>query len=230
MTEVPEDPTKRGLVPVARLNLDTEPDLVHLSVLKWIPACEAWATGMTLCGRSASQGALPDGTLVTCQDCEGYRDSYERALSGRPTAEQEEIAELKAQLADMVDAKASSYSMTMFAKIVAQKHQALAERKACLAETNRAREAEQAALRRVAELENVITWDTTCGNCAKLLDASYTETVRAEKAEALVQRVREVTPPKPAAGWQATYYDGWGDALAAVTDALDVRDWEEVAQ
>lgn len=100
MPEVTEDLTKRRhLVAVARLNLDSEPDLVHLSVLKWWPMVEAWATGMTLCGRSASQGALPADTVVTCQDCEGLRDSYERALEGRPTVEQEEIAGLRARAA-----------------------------------------------------------------------------------------------------------------------------------
>lgn len=42
----------------------------------------------------------------------------------------------------------------------------------------------------LAEHENAITWDTTCPNCAKLLDASYAETVRAEKAEAEVAAAR----------------------------------------
>jgi hypothetical protein len=46
-------------------------------------------------------------------------------------------------------------------------------------------EAQVAALTvEVLDYRNAITWDTTCFNCAKLLDSSYAETVRAEKAEA----------------------------------------------
>lgn len=36
----------------------------------------------------------------------------------------------------------------------------------------------------LAELNNAITWDTTCLHCSSLLDASYTATVHAEQAEA----------------------------------------------
>jgi NTP pyrophosphatase (non-canonical NTP hydrolase) len=35
----------------------------------------------------------------------------------------------------------------------------------------------------LAEYENAITWNTTCVSCAKLLDAAYAETIRAENAE-----------------------------------------------
>jgi hypothetical protein len=62
---------------------------------------------------------------------------------------------------------------------------------------------------RVAELENAITWETTCLNCARILDSCYTETVRAEKAEAAVQRVRE-------------WLDQWGPRLPdGACSALD---------
>lgn len=138
-----------------------------------------------------------------------------------------EAARERFQLAELMKLRTGAgFTMEALARKILEKRQAMAARDSCLVETNRAREAEQAALRRVAELENVITWDTTCGNCAKLLDTGYAETARAEKAEALIRRVRDVTAPEPASGWQATYYDGWGDALAAVGDALDVRDWE----
>lgn len=34
------------------------------------------------------------------------------------------------------------------------------------------------------EVDNAITWDTTCLNCSTLMDSVYAETMRAEKAEA----------------------------------------------
>lgn len=52
-----------------------------------------------------------------------------------------------------------------------------------------ARDAEIERLRvQVAEYENTLTWETTCSNCARLLDSGYAETVRAETAEAAVAR------------------------------------------
>lgn len=42
----------------------------------------------------------------------------------------------------------------------------------------------------VADYENTMTWETTCHNCAALLDSSIRETERAERAEAVVERVR----------------------------------------
>ena len=86
MSEAAElDRTRRYLRPVARLQLPSEPDLVHLSLYEWLPQWEEWATGMALCGRSTEQGALPDGTEVTCPNCEVYRPTYEAALE-RETA------------------------------------------------------------------------------------------------------------------------------------------------
>jgi hypothetical protein len=49
----------------------------------------------------------------------------------------------------------------------------------------------EAAEARVADYENRITWDTTCAQCATYLDASIKDHVRAEKAEAALERVRE---------------------------------------
>lgn len=170
------------------------------------------------------------GGFSTC--CDRPQDHVPMPDSPATAAVSEALSEAakeRFQLAELMKLRTGGgFTMEALARKIYEKRQAMAVRDSCLAETNRAREAEQAALRRVAELEAIITWDTTCGGCAKLLDTSYAETARAEKAEALLKRVQGVTAPEPAPGWQATYYDGWGDALAAVGDALDVRDWEEV--
>lgn len=114
-------------------------------------------------------------------------------------------------------------NMAAFGRKISEKRQALAERDACLAETNRARDAEQAALHRVAELENVITWDTTCAGCARLLDSCYGETVRAERAETALRLVQAVTAPRRDLSSPQEYFDAWEDALAAVRDAAVVE-------
>lgn len=44
-------------------------------------------------------------------------------------------------------------------------------------------------LAHLADYENRITWETNCGEHARLLDSCYAETVRAEKAEAELRRV-----------------------------------------
>jgi len=80
------DPKRRYLVPVARLQLPGEPDLVHLSLYEWLPRWEEWATGLALCGASAEQGALPDGTAVTCPDCQRYRPKYQATLDAQHRA------------------------------------------------------------------------------------------------------------------------------------------------
>lgn len=80
-TEATElDKTRRYLVPVERLRLPEEPDLVHLSLYEWEPRWEEWLTGLALCGRSTEQGALPDGTEVTCPGCGAYREKYQTVL------------------------------------------------------------------------------------------------------------------------------------------------------
>lgn len=93
---------RRRIVPVACRTLQGDPDGIHLAVEEWIPRADAWVTGPALCGRSAEQGALPADTPVTCTDhdgsCESYRDSYQRALDGRPTAQQEETDRLRDEL------------------------------------------------------------------------------------------------------------------------------------
>lgn len=44
--------------------------------------------------------------------------------------------------------------------------------------------------KKLLELEGALCWDTTCLNCASLLDKSYADYVRADKAEAEVQHLR----------------------------------------
>lgn len=55
----------------------------------------------------------------------------------------------------------------------------------------RAKDAE-AAVRRY---EHGISWNTTCQNCAHLLDQCYAETVRVETAEDALSRVRALHTP-----------------------------------
>jgi hypothetical protein len=83
---------------VACSTVTGEPDGIHLSVEEWNARWGEWLTSMALCGRSAEQGALPEGTAVTCAGCEDRRDHYERILAGRPVAEQERLAEAEAKL------------------------------------------------------------------------------------------------------------------------------------
>ena len=78
------DTSRSCLVPVARLELPGEPDLVHLSLCRWLPQYGEWVTGLALCGRSTEQGALPEGTVVTCPQCEVYRPKYQAVLEGEP--------------------------------------------------------------------------------------------------------------------------------------------------
>jgi hypothetical protein len=90
---------QRQIVPVACRTRSGDPDGIHLALLEWIPRADVWATGPAFCGQSAEQGALPDDTPITCTDhngsCESYRDSYQRVLDGRPTAQQEETDRLR---------------------------------------------------------------------------------------------------------------------------------------
>ncbi|WP_336214466.1 hypothetical protein [Nonomuraea sp. LPB2021202275-12-8] len=77
-----------------------------------------------------------------------------------------------------------------------------AERTAAVAEATTTAAQRDAALRDletakalVANYENGITWHTTCNNCATLLDSSYAETVRAERAEARLALVDQAHQP-----------------------------------
>lgn len=102
MTETAEDLTRRHLVPVARINLPTEPDVIHLSVYQWLPAFQAWATGMGICGASTQQGPLSEAT-VTCEGCLAYRARYERMLAPGYRPEDDDPEVLRERLAAAVD-------------------------------------------------------------------------------------------------------------------------------
>jgi plasmid maintenance system antidote protein VapI len=77
------DRSRRYLRPVARLPLAKEPDLVHLALYDWLPGFEAWATGPALCGRSAAQGPLSEGTEATCTSCLAYQPHYQAILDNQ---------------------------------------------------------------------------------------------------------------------------------------------------
>lgn len=80
------DRARRYLVPVARLDLPDEPNIVHLALYQWLPQFEAWATGLALCGRSTAQGPLAEGTEVTCPGCQFYQPTYEAVLDAQRAA------------------------------------------------------------------------------------------------------------------------------------------------
>ncbi|MFH8581699.1 hypothetical protein [Streptomyces zaomyceticus] len=92
------NPQRRYLVPVARLGLPDEPDVVHLSLFQWMPAFETWATGMALCGHSTKQGSLPEATEVTCTGCAGLRSDYERYIAPGYDPAEDDPRALRARL------------------------------------------------------------------------------------------------------------------------------------
>ena len=94
------DRSRRYLRPVASLDLPGVPDPAetHWSVYEWLPAFEAWATGMSLCGSSMRQGPLPEGTVVTCPQCEEWRPKYERMLAPGSRPEDDDPEVLRAKL------------------------------------------------------------------------------------------------------------------------------------
>lgn len=78
-TEATElDKSQLYLVPVAHLALPDEPDVVHLAQYSWQDRLEAWVTGLAICGRSAEQGPLPEGTEVSCEGCLKWRPVHEQ--------------------------------------------------------------------------------------------------------------------------------------------------------
>lgn len=91
------DKSRRYLVPVARLELPGEPDLVHLSLYEWLPQFEAWATGLGLCGTSTKQGALAASTGVTCPGCLRWKPTYEQILANDAAAAEEASQQRRAR-------------------------------------------------------------------------------------------------------------------------------------
>lgn len=75
------DKTRRYLVPIGRLRLPSEPDVVHLTVYRWVPRVQEWFTGLALCGHSTEGEPLPAGTEVTCSGCREKKEDYERYLA-----------------------------------------------------------------------------------------------------------------------------------------------------
>ncbi|WP_406123033.1 hypothetical protein OHQ89_12610 [Streptomyces canus] len=51
----------------------------------------------------------------------------------------------------------------------------------------------------LAEYEHTINWMTTCTSCARILDSAYSETMRAETAEAALARVQALAAEHPVA-------------------------------
>ncbi|MFE9432888.1 hypothetical protein [Streptomyces sp. NPDC006640] len=78
---------------------------------------------------------------------------------------------------------------------------------------------------RVADYENRITWETTCGSCARILDSSIRETERAERAEAAVVRVRRLHDRLATETELASPDDRItrADAAERIATALDMR-------
>lgn len=96
------DKGRRYLRPVAATIISDAPEGVHLSVYRWLPMFEAWATGPGLCGESMRQGPLPEGTKVTCARCEEWRPKYERMLAPgyRPEDDDPEVLRRRVRVAE----------------------------------------------------------------------------------------------------------------------------------
>ena len=52
-------------------------------------------------------------------------------------------------------------------------------------------------IERIGELNGAICWDTTCLNCSSLLDSNYDQYMRAEIAEAEVERLTDLCGEHP---------------------------------
>jgi hypothetical protein len=85
------DTKRRYLLPVGRLQLPDEPDVVHLALYEWVPRMEGWATGLSLCGASNEEGPLPEGTEVTCPGCQSYQPTYQAVLDAQAAAAESEV-------------------------------------------------------------------------------------------------------------------------------------------
>ncbi|MEW2393137.1 hypothetical protein AB0933_32730 [Streptomyces venezuelae] len=108
------DRSRRYLRPVASLNLPGHPDDVHLALYKWLPSFEAWATGPGLCGSSTEQGPLPEGTVVTCVQCQKWRPKYERMLApGYRPEDDVEALRRRAEAAEWEVAAARKFAAEM---------------------------------------------------------------------------------------------------------------------
>jgi hypothetical protein len=100
------DRSRRYLRPVAEYGSEE----THWSLYQWLPECDAWATGMSLCGGSMQQGPLPEGTVVSCGRCEEWRPKYERMLAPgyRPEDDDPEALRHRAEAAERQVAQAKA--------------------------------------------------------------------------------------------------------------------------
>ena len=115
-TEATElDKSLRYLRPVAAMPISEDPNGVHLAVYEWMPRVEAWATGPGLCGESMKQGALPEGTVVTCARCLEWQHKYERYLDPgyRPEDDDAEVLRRRAETAEREVAAARKFAAEM---------------------------------------------------------------------------------------------------------------------
>ncbi|WP_242890211.1 hypothetical protein [Actinomadura litoris] len=135
--------------------------------------------------RAAPEEGAEDRTALRDLLREVIRESHRSLFeTGRPAADVVADAVLPIVEAALARARASCCEdgERTYAEIERHFQAALAEL------TQRAEQAEA----RLAEQDNAINWDTSCLSCAKLLDSCYVETIRAEQAEAAVERGRDL--------------------------------------
>ncbi|MFJ6238961.1 hypothetical protein ACIQH0_33320 [Streptomyces griseus] len=148
---------------MARLNLPSEPDVIHLSVYQWLPAFQAWATGMAICGVSTQQGPLLKAT-VTCEGCLAYRARYKRMLAPGYRPEDDDPVALRERLAAAVDERdrARRWAVSLEnenRRLIDQAREAKEQaRVATVAALNLQRQTSDAAQRTLARIREARTW------------------------------------------------------------------------
>jgi len=156
-----------------------------------IPMDRAWANGIALHAAKA---------IVHRNDANNAEQSPRTTPDNSPTSSDTPDNSLRDQLQAAIESEVYEFrERTMWwpegeiAKEIAR----LATRGAM---EIRDRELEQLRAK-VAEFDHIINWHTTCASCARILDSSYQETVRAEQAERqrdqLAALVRDFRDPDP---------------------------------
>ena len=163
MTEIAEDRTRRYLVPVARLNLAGEPDVIHLSVYQWLPEFQGWGTRAAICGRSIQPGPLLKAT-VTCPECLAYRPRYERMLAPgyRPEDDDPDVLRKRLQAAEDERDRARRWAVRLEnenRRLTDQVREAKERaRVATVAALNLQRQTPEAAQRTLGRIREARTW------------------------------------------------------------------------